>query len=189
MKNSTMYKAYQSYIKSVNGSMKGVPEASKYEMVAELQSHIYESLKSQKESGQTVDVHKVLDNLGAQEIISGNKYRARRDKSVLDQIKSSFKKLLLTCLYLVLTLAAVVLILKILYPANTGLFFKNDRLFGLGYFKYKNSNLREVLGYSILIYGFLFNLIVGYLIYYIKKERYQSHVVYNKLITDIIKKS
>ena len=189
MKNFKMYKAYQSYIKSVNGSMRGASKTFKYNTVAELQSHIYESLKMQQESGETVNVQKVLDNLGAREILSGNQNRGRKHKTALDYIRSSFKNLIVTCLYLALTLVVVVLILKICYPENTGLFFKDNRPFGLGMFMYKNSNLREVLGYSIFAYGIIFSGMFGYMIYYLKKEHYQSNIVYDRLISDLIKKS
>ncbi len=159
-KNPTAQKIYDSYFKRVSRCVGTLPPNDRLELEMELNSHVYEAtnnIAADKEVEVLIDV---LERLGAPEemlqpVIADKKIkqasRSFNPKHVLQALylnaSSGLGYLTLTLVYVLIVAFGSLIILKLLFAGNTGLFLKNGEFKVFGFTTNVPAGSSEVLGY------------------------------------------
>jgi uncharacterized membrane protein len=153
---------YDDYMRRVGKSIAILGEADKTELVMELNSHIYEAMLKGS-SGNEVDcLLDVIAGLGVPEeflkpLVAGKKLdqavRSFNPKHVFQAISLNLRSGIIYTffglLYLFLVSFILLIAAKIIFPANTGLFFSGSSFRAFG-FMMDTDGLTEVLGYWLI---------------------------------------
>ncbi len=150
-------RVYNSYIKRVQHSIKALPKEEQTDVLMEWNSHIFESMQrsNASEMESLLDVteklgepEKVLKALVAdkkmdQAVRSFNPVHMA--KALALNIGNGIAYIIFALLYLLLFTFVFLIIMKLIYPSEIGMFYKNDS-FVLGWVNNKD-NFTELLGH------------------------------------------
>ena len=158
-KNKSAQKIYNDYIQRARKELKILSKEDQVDTLMEINSHIFEATRNSEESLEIERLLEVIDNLGAPEetleSIIADKKLAQATKSfnpkhimqaILLKSKNHVSILIFGLIYFTLFSASFLLLAKIFFPEDTGLFYKDGAFHTLGFVK-EHSQSQEVLGY------------------------------------------
>lgn len=161
---------YISFMDKVMNLTAKMPSLKKQEIIKELNSHIYEAFYSEQlvqiEFDKRIDY--ILRKLGDPSDfinVDGSYSLMYIFKYLVSLIKRGSSYLLFLSSVLFLIVGVGLLIAKILYPDNVGLFLKNGRLISVGFVSNNSSYASDPLGYWIIPAILVFVIIFYYLSY------------------------
>jgi len=153
---------YDDYMRRVGKCIALLGEADKTELVMELNSHIYEAMLKGANGNEVDCLLDVIAGLGVPEeflkpLVAGKKLdqavRSFNPKHIFQAIslnlRSGFIYTFFGLLYLFLVSFILLIAAKIIFPANTGLFFNGSSFRAFG-FMTDTDGLTEVLGYWLI---------------------------------------
>ncbi|HEY4327328.1 MAG TPA: hypothetical protein VGN20_25295 [Mucilaginibacter sp.] len=159
-KNPTAQKIYDSYFKRVSRCVSILSPNDQLELQMELNSHIYEATNDVAPDKEVEALIEALEKLGAPEemlqpAIADKKIkqasRSFNPKHVLQamylNVSSGLGYLTLAFVYLLIVAFGMLVILKLLFADNTGLFLKDGRFKVFGFTPTVPAGSSEVLGY------------------------------------------
>jgi len=162
-KSKAANKLYTSYLNRVISSSKVLSEEDKTEILMEIKSHIYEGLNKVEGENETDKLINILDKLGEPEVflkpMIADRKMAQATKTFNPKdiftalrlnIQNGIKYSVFVLLYLSLSIFGFLIIFKIIWPDQTGLFY-NDQLFSGFGFVNNTEGLTEVLGYWLIL--------------------------------------
>jgi len=161
-KSSSAQHIYDDYMRRVDKCIALLGEADKTELVMELNSHIYEAMAKDANGNEVDCLLEVIAGLGVPEeflkpLVAGKKLdqavRSFNPKHVFQAIslnlRSGFIFSFFGLLYLFLFSFILLIVAKIFFPANTGLFFRGNSFSAFGFIT-GTDGLTEVLGYWLI---------------------------------------
>ncbi|RWW91654.1 HAAS signaling domain-containing protein [Flavobacterium cerinum] len=150
-KDNNSTRIYKDYINRVKNSVRILDKDNQQEILLEINSHIYESIKdNSKSKGEVEHLLDVLEMLGSPEIFLKSLVAEKKleeatktfnpvkiAKALLLNIGNGFSYIVFTFLYIFLFGFLFLVIAKIINPENVGLFYRPNDVFILGH--YSNS--------------------------------------------------
>ena len=148
---------YNDYISRCKRSMHILSEKDREDCLLEINSHIYEYLEANTGKNELESLLNILDRLGApeetlKEVVALKKtkeairtlYPKHVAQSIFLNIRNGIFYIILSVLAILVLLSPVLIILKLIYPKNTGCFYGENYFF----FGYSDNIpiLNEVLG-------------------------------------------
>jgi hypothetical protein len=162
-KNPTAQRIYDLYFKRVERCVRILPPNDQLELQMELNSHIYEATKSAAADNEVELLMDALEKLGAPEetlqpTIADKKIkqasRSFNPKHVLQAMYLNASRglgyLMLAFVYVLIASFGLLIILKLIFPANTGLFLKDGHFSDFGFTTTIPAGASEVLGYRFI---------------------------------------
>ncbi len=163
---------YSDYIKRVSKCISTLADADRNELIMEINSHIFEGISREPAKNELEILVEVTGRLGVpEEFLKPLVARKKLDQAVRSfnpkhvfqaiilNLKNSILYSLFALLYLFLFTFVGLIISKIIFPSNTGLFISKGSFRALGYIS-PTDGLTEVLGYWFIplsiIAAFLF---------------------------------
>jgi hypothetical protein len=176
------YALYTRYIQRVRKNISSLPDNEIEEIIAELDSHIYEALQlnDYRQDSEFQTLEAILNRLGQPEsyltpLIAKKKLVSAFSKyNIINILRAIFlifrttgKYFVISILYLFILTFGIVVIAKLLYPQKTGFFIKDGQMLGIGYLYKINTDATELLGYWLipimLVLIVLFYLIITFI--------------------------
>lgn len=158
-KNVLTQHIYSDYFKRVEKKLKPLSDKDKTEFLMEINSHIFEAMHAFSEENESENLLNVLNKLGDPEdylkaIVADKKLnealRTFNPRTVFQALVLNFKRgavnSLFAVAYLSLFTSVFLIIAKIIWPANTGLFYLNQQFHSLGFMS-NGPEMDEVLGF------------------------------------------
>lgn len=160
-KNADAQKIYENYLKQIQSATKKLSTEDQKDILMELNSHIYESMaKAINENEEVSNLLNVLDKIGVpsdvlKPLVAEKKIsQATRTfnpihifQALTLNITYGITYFIFFLLYLFLFAFGLVIIAKIFYPENVGLFYKKGEFFQYGGFlNNENVSQYEILG-------------------------------------------
>jgi len=158
-KNSLTQRIYNDYFKRVERNIKLLSEKDKVEFLMEINSHIFEAMKTYSFENESDNLLNVLEKLGEPEdylkaIVADKKFKeAVRTfnpgtvfQALVLNIKRGVVYSLFAIFYLILFAFVFLIPAKIIWPAKTGLFYMNGQFHAFGFVSNVN-NMDELLGF------------------------------------------
>lgn len=158
-KSASAQRIYNNYIKSIKKNISILSEEDKLDLLMEINSHIYEAAQGANSEDEVADILNITDSLGSPEeflepliaekkvVQAGQTFNPRH---VLQALKLNFSNgffyVILTLLYLLLSVFGLLIVVKIINPSNTGLFYLEDKFKAFGYIS-DSEGMTEMLGY------------------------------------------
>lgn len=176
-KTDNAYHIYALYLNKIKHITEHLPKFEVENIIMEIDSHIFEYLSSGEDSDYNEEdrLKKILNKLGEPDsylrpLVADLelKYAVQKYniisilKAVYNVIKVGGTYLLLSLLYLFILVLGILLIAKLFYPSNIGLFYEKGRFVGLGFLAHVNEQMTEQLGY-----WFILVMIIVIIIFYI----------------------
>jgi hypothetical protein len=185
-KNALTQHIYSDYFKRVEKNLKPLSEKDKAEFLMEINSHIFEAMHSFSEENESENLLNVLNKLGDPEdylkiVVADKKLneavRTFNPRTVFQALVLNCKRgviySLFAVMYLLLFTFVFLIIAKIIWPANTGLFYMNKQFHSLGFIS-NGPELDEVLGFWFIplvsLVAVLFYLLITLLFRLTKKK-------------------
>jgi uncharacterized membrane protein len=150
---------YNDYINRVGKCISGLSVIDRNELMMEINSHIFEGISRDPDKNELEILVEVTSKLGVpEEFLKPLVARKKLDQAVRSfnpkhvfqaitlNLKNSMLYTVFALLYLFLLSFVGLIIAKIIFPSNTGLFIDNGSFRALGYINPTNG-LTEVLGY------------------------------------------
>lgn len=151
---------YSDYIRRINQCARVLSENDRTELVMEFNSHIYEALNAKDELVSESDaLLDIIEKLGAPEeilkpLIADKKLRQAtttfNPKHIFQALVLNFKNgtiySLFGLLYLLLTCFLLLIVVKLIFPDQTGMFLLDGSFHSFGFIS-DSTNLKEVLGF------------------------------------------
>jgi uncharacterized membrane protein len=175
-KSESAQKIYDNYIKSVKKNISILSEDDQLDLLMEINSHIYEAIQRERHEDEVKDILSITDNLGSPEeflapMIAEKKLaqasRTFKPRHVWQALKLNFSRgflyAILSLLYLLLSVFGLLIVVKIVKPSNTGLFFQEDSFKAFGYVS-DAVGMNEILGYWFIPLAILSAIIFYFLI-------------------------
>lgn len=169
-------KIYDSYFRRIRRTISVLAKSDKEDVLMEFNSHIYEGLQNATEDGEVEKLLKITQGLGDPEevlkpLVAEKKLQqATRTfnpmhifQAIFLNIKSGIVYSIFAILYVCLFGFGVLMVFKIMYPEDTGLFLKNGEFMALGRLRTTDENITEVLG-SWFIPVMFFSALIMYII-------------------------
>lgn len=157
-KDSSSQRVYNNYIERCKKVVKILSEQDREECLLEINSHIYEYVWANETGNEMQRLLDVLDRLGnpeetLKEVVAAKKIRQARKtfnpkhlfQALLLNVGNGLIYTVLFVLFLVLACFPVLMVLKVIYPDNVGLFISTNGFNGFGYLSNVN-NANELLG-------------------------------------------
>ncbi len=155
-------KIYENYLKRVGKMIAILSKEDREELLLEIKSHIYEGMQRDKTEDKVATLLKLLDDLGEPEdflkpMIAERKLleatRSYNPKHIFLALKLNLqngsKFILFAFLYLLLFTFITLPITKVIFPNQTGLFYKNNVFFGFGFID-DVAGTEELLGFWLI---------------------------------------
>lgn len=184
-RNSNSKRIYQDYIARIQQAVKTLNKENQQEVLLEINSHIYESLISDAETGQeeVTRLLDILEKLGQPEIflkplVAEKKLdEATRTFNPLQIVKAlalnignGISYVIFAVLYLLLFGFLFLIVAKLVDPQNVGFFYQPNTIFILGYYRDKGITYAEYeqLGNwfipMMLVLAFIFYMLITLLL-------------------------
>ncbi len=176
LKNPSAERIYNDYIRRIRTATSLLNKEDQQEILMELNSHIYEHLQqdNQKQEDEVEKLLDVLERLGAPEeilkpLVADKKMEQAVKtfnpvhvfKALMLNITNGLSYVLFSIFYLFLSIFVVLIIMKILAPEQTGLFYHPGQVFVLGITDEK------YLKYEVLGNWFIPVMLAGAIIFYL----------------------
>jgi len=178
---------YKDYLRRVELNSKILSEDDKKDILMEINSHIYEGMQITDGDNESDKLLTIIEKLGAPEvflkpILAEKKINeAVRSFKPLDIFQAIILNLrngivysVFALLYLFLTVFGILIISKILFPSNTGLFYHSNEFHSFG-FVMNSTGMDEVLGYwfypIVIAAAVLFYVIITLLLRFIGTKK------------------
>lgn len=155
--NSASQRIYDEYIKRCRKALATLPDKDSEESLLEINSYIYEYMQHHEQSDETESLRNILERLGPPEEILKEVIAAKKiDQAVKTfnlkhlvqalflNISNGVVYIILSLLTLLLASFPVMIILKLLYPADTG-YFSSGGQHSFGFIRGEKGT--EVLGH------------------------------------------
>jgi uncharacterized membrane protein len=155
----TAQKIYDDYFKRVQRCISILSAADQQDMLMELNSHVYEGTQSANLQNEVDALMDVLTKLGMPEEVLQPVVAARKARqaartfnpkhvlqAIILNVSNGIGYTLLGIVYLVIFGFAMITVLKIIFPSNTGLFAKDGHLVQFGYSGAAPAHATELLG-------------------------------------------
>lgn len=152
-------KIYDSYIRRIRRTISVLGKNDREDVLMEFNSHIYEGIQNTHEGEEVEKLLKITQSLGDPEevlksLVAEKKLnQATRTfnpmhifQAIFLNIKSGIIYTVFAILYIFLFGFGILMIFKIMNPAETGLFFENGKFLALGRVRTTDENVTEVLG-------------------------------------------
>jgi uncharacterized membrane protein len=165
---------YDNYIKSVGKNISILSEEDKLDTLMEINSHIYEAIQQENEKDEVANILNITEKLGTPEdylapLIAEKKIRQAsrtfNPKHVWQALRFNFSKgfvyVIISLLYLLLSVFGLLIVAKIVIPSNIGLFYQGDSFQAFGFLS-DPEGMTEILGF-----WFIPLAIVSAIIFYI----------------------
>jgi len=164
-KNQHANTLYNDYMLRAKRMLKPLSIQDQEDILMELNSHIYESMKHDECGSELDKLVDVIQKLGAPEItlkqlVADKKMNeAVKTFNPVDVIKAlflnianGFSYIVFAILYLLLAVCTILIPLKIISPNNTGLFMLNGKFYALGYISNASISrgIVEILGWYFI---------------------------------------
>ena len=150
---------YDNYLKSVRKHISILTEDDKLDILMEINSHIYEALQEESHNDEVAAILNITENLGSPEeylapLIAEKKIqqasRTFNPKHVWQALRYNFSKgfiyVIISILYLLLSVFGLLIAAKIVKPSNTGLFYLGDSFQSFGFVS-DPEGMTEILGF------------------------------------------
>ncbi len=157
-KNTQSKNRYDNYIKSLKKVLKKLDQDEKYDIIKEINSHIYEALQNNQNKEELECLEDILNRLGSPDVvlrpIIAEKMLERSTKTfnpihifkaLIFNLKYGISYIIFSFLYLILFSFLGLIIMKLVIPNKVGMYFLNGKFRLLGIVK-SNANYNEVLG-------------------------------------------
>lgn len=184
--NTAAQRVYDDYISRCQHALRTLPASDQEECLMETNSYIYEFMQQQQQEDEITTLLNILERLGSPEITLKEVVAAKKiDQAVKTfNLKHLIQALLLNLrngiVYIILFIMTILLIsfpitivLKLLYPAETGLHVGNGNFF-IGIVD-NNDTTTEVLGNwfipVITVVGLIFYFIIIFLLKIVKNRK------------------
>ncbi len=184
--SATAERIYKDYLKRAEKCMEILPQADREEMLMEINSHIFEGLQRFSDGEEIDNLLTVLEKLGAPEeflkpIIADKKIaqavRTFNPKYVLQALLLNFKNGIVysvfAFLYLLLFSFLFLIIMKLVFPSNTGLFYMNGNFHSFGFLRDVNG-VKDVLGFwfipVVTFFAIGFYFLITLFLRFVKKK-------------------
>jgi len=185
-KNAVAQHIYSDYFKRVEKNLKPLSEKDKAEFLMEINSHIFEAMHAFSEENESENLLTILNKLGDPEdylkaVVADKKLneavRTFNPRTVFQALVLNFKRGIIysmfALMYLLLFTFVFLIIAKIIWPANTGLFYMNQQFHSLGFIS-NGHEMDEVLGFwfipLVALVTVLFYLLITVLFRLTKKK-------------------
>ena len=158
-KSKIAQRIYNDYLKRVEKSTKILSLKDEQEMLLEINSHIFEGMSRFIENDEADSLLIVLENLGEpEEFLKPLVARKKVDQAVYTfnpkyvyqaiklNLKNGIVYSIFGLLYLFLFIFILLILAKLIFPSNTGLFYLNNELQAFGFIS-NPENFNEVLGF------------------------------------------
>lgn len=161
-KSASAQKIYNNYINRIQKNISILSEEDRMDLLMEINSHIYEALQ---ENGNADEVECILDittKLGQPEdflaplVAEKKRIQASRSfnpRHVFQALRLNFTNgfiyVVISLLYLLLSVFGLLIVLKIVAPSNTGMFFLDHQFKAFGFVP-DFEGMNEVLGYWLI---------------------------------------
>ena len=155
--HKTSQKLYNNYIQRVKKQIAILPKEDRFDLLMEFNSHIYEGLQRDSNDLEIEKLINILDKLGNPEevlkLTVADKILVKATKTfnpihifkaLVLNISNGISFILFSLLYLLLLIFGFLIIQKILYPNEIGLFQKKGKFLVLG--RTSDASVTEVLG-------------------------------------------
>ena len=165
---------YDNYIKSVRKNISILSEEDKLDILMEINSHIYEALQEEGKKDEVANILNITENLGTPEdylapLIAEKKVRQAgrtfNPRHVWQALRLNFSKgfvyVIISLLYLLLSVFGLLIVAKIVKPSSIGLFYLGDSFQAFGFVS-DPEGMTEILGF-----WFIPLAIVSAIIFYI----------------------
>jgi len=156
---STAQKIYDDYLNRVSRCTRTLPEDDQREIMMEVNSHIYEATLAATPQTEVEVLVNALQSFGAPEdvlqpLVADKKVkqatRTFNPRHIIQalylNISNGIGFVLFAVVYLFIAALGILIILKLIYPEHTGLFFKKDHFCFLGFTTELPGGLTELLG-------------------------------------------
>jgi len=157
--NPTAQKIYDDYFNRVKRCVSILSANDQLEMMMEFNSHIYEATSAATPSNEVDVLVNTLEKLGAPEevlqpVIAHKKVkqatRSFNPKHIIQalylNISNGAGYFVFAVVYMLIIALGILIVLKLISPAHTGLFIQDDRFIAFGYRTDLPSNVTELLG-------------------------------------------
>lgn len=161
-KTNTSQRLYEDYMRRIEKNISTLSETDRTEMIMEFNSHIFEGTIGCSEENESEILLDVIGKLGVPEeflkpLVAQKKLKQAvttfNPGAVFQALRLNIKNGMIysvfALLYLFLFSFVILVFAKIVAPANTGLFYKNNEFHGFGYINH-SEGYTEILGYWII---------------------------------------
>ena len=177
---------YNDYLKRVEKNARILLQDDRADILMEINSHLYEGMQIATDESESDRLLTLIENLGAPEdflkpILAEKKIseatRTFNPKAVYQALALNFKNGIIytvfAILYLLLSVFGFIIIAKLVFPSQTGLFYINDQFQYFGFVS-DASNMNEILGYWLIpivaATAVIFYMIITLLFRFLKKK-------------------
>lgn len=169
-KDKSAKEVYDSYIKRVRQTITILSKIDKEDVLMEFNSHIFEGLQKNNTKNELENILKITTELGDPEVVlkpliaEKKLHQATRTfnpkhiiQALFLNIKNGVIYSVFALIYICLFVFGILIILKMIYPNDTGLFLDKDGFFVLGRYS-ASDNITEVFGGWLIPTLFLISL-------------------------------
>ena len=163
-KQNTAQKIYDDYFKRVNRCISILSADDQLDLLMELNSHVYEATHSASAENEINVLVDALQKLGAPEEVlqpvvahkkaqqAGRSFNPRHIIQALYlNISNGAGYFIFAMIYLLIVAFGFLIVIKLISPAHTGLFIKDDHFFAFGYTTNLPDHITELLGNWFII--------------------------------------